>query len=92
MRRESRRNDILTLECARCGRYLRPEAFNRNDRMRHGCSSWCHECTVESTRQWRTTNADAINAARRAAYAAAKGGPVRRYWRGSTPDPLPGSQ
>lgn len=91
MRQERWRGGELTLRCARCDRYLPPGGFIPNGRMRHGVSSWCRDCASTATRQWRADNLDAINAARRDAYAAAKGpgGQVRPYSRSGRNTPRP---
>jgi hypothetical protein len=56
------------LRCARCGRFLPPEAFHLAPRMRSGRSSWCRECQVDRNRQSRDEHRDEINGRRRAAY------------------------
>ena len=50
-------------------------------RMREGLDSWCRECHVAATREWRERNrdyVDARNSARRAEYAAERGPLERR--------------
>ena len=61
---------VLTLECSACGAYKLPGDFPPVPRMRHGRGSRCHECAAEANRRWRAANREAINAQRRAAYAA----------------------
>lgn len=61
---------MTDLICTRCGRSAPPDAFHACARMRSGRQSWCKQCAVERTRQWRADNRDAINARRRAEYAA----------------------
>lgn len=78
---------VLILQCARCEAWLPPEDFPANPRMRRGRGSWCKPCQAASNRRWRAENGEAINVDRRAAYAAAKGGPVRNYTRHADPDP-----
>jgi hypothetical protein len=49
--------------------------------MRDGVDSWCRECHLAATREWRERNRahiDARNAARRAEYAAKRGSLERR--------------
>jgi hypothetical protein len=59
--------------CTRCHRWKPLEAFHPNPRLRTGLQSWCKECQLEATRQWRAENREYIenyNATRRAAYRA----------------------
>jgi len=46
--------------CPRCERCLPLEAFSRNHRYKSGRSSWCRECAVEATRQWRERNQELV--------------------------------
>jgi hypothetical protein len=56
-----------SLTCSACQRSLPAESFHLS---KYGSrSSWCRECTVAATREWRAANRDAINARRRAEYA-----------------------
>jgi hypothetical protein len=74
-------------QCAKCRKWLQPEAFRSNPRLQDGLGSWCKSCQLASTREWRAENRaailaqrrkhwaahrDEINAARRAQYAARK--------------------
>src|SRR5947209_1007177 len=73
-REENRECDAMkwTLDgsrrCARCDRYLRPEAFAPNPKMADGLHSWCRSCVVANTRKWRAANGKVLNARKRAAY------------------------
>jgi hypothetical protein len=52
-------------DCTRCQRWLPARAFPRNSRLLSGLDSWCRECHVETTKQWRHENRDKLNARRR---------------------------
>ena len=67
--------------CVRCGESKPVAEFRRNPRMRDGFGSWCRECSVARTREWRAEHREELNARRRAEYAAAKRGAVRPYRR-----------
>lgn len=56
------------LTCRRCGESKPPIAFPVRPRMRSGRGSWCMECALARTREWRAANRDEILAARRAQY------------------------
>jgi len=73
MRAERYVNGVLqALHCARCDRWLPPDSFSRNSAMLRGRSSWCRECAVERTREWRAANREAVNAATRKRHAATR--------------------
>jgi hypothetical protein len=58
--------------CTHCREWLPFSAFRRNKRMKNGLNSWCKNCQLEATQDWRDRNRDEINRARRDAYGAAK--------------------
>jgi hypothetical protein len=61
--------------CSRCDRWLPLEGFRPNPRMRSGLNSWCKECQLERTRQWRAKNSESVrayNEKRRAEYPATR--------------------
>jgi hypothetical protein len=39
--------------CARCMRYLPAAAFREDPRLHSGLSSWCRECAIAATQEWR---------------------------------------
>jgi len=51
--------------CTHCGEFLPFSAFRPNLRLSSGWSSWCRDCSVESSRAWRERNRERVNAARR---------------------------
>ena len=54
--------------CTRCKKWLPREAFRANARLKSGLNSWCRECVVRRTQQWRAEHpehAEQYNAARR---------------------------
>lgn len=57
-------------DCARCERTLPLRAFRRDARLQDGLGSWCRECHVAATREWRARNLRRINAGRRREYRA----------------------
>jgi hypothetical protein len=57
--------------CPRCDKYLPAAAFSPFPGSSTGLSSWCRECAVAATREWRAANPEKIaayNEARRLAY------------------------
>jgi hypothetical protein len=52
-------------DCTRCQRWLPAGAFPRNSRLLDGLDSWCKECHVEATKQWRAEHRAELNASRR---------------------------
>jgi predicted nucleic acid-binding Zn ribbon protein len=73
---EARWRDDPHKHCSHCGKWLPFAAFPRNPRLKSGKSSWCQECHLAGTREWREANPDyfvAYNADRRAKYAAERG-------------------
>jgi len=58
--------------CTHCKEWLPNEAFLPNTRLKTGLASWCRQCAVKRTQQWRAENPDYIartNTARRERYA-----------------------
>ncbi len=56
--------------CAHCQKWLKPSAFPPNPKMRDGLGSWCRECVVGSTREWRAKHRTANLSRRRELWAA----------------------
>jgi hypothetical protein len=59
--------------CARCDEWKPLEAFRPNHRDRTGLNSYCKDCQLERTREWRAEHPDYeknYNEKRRAAYPA----------------------
>jgi hypothetical protein len=61
---------MTELLCTRCKRLLPTTEFRASPRMRRGYRSWCRECHVDRTRQWRAEHRDAYNATTRQRYQA----------------------
>jgi len=58
--------------CSRCERWLPTSEFRPNPRLSSGLHSWCRECCLERTRQWRAEHREEDNARQRARYHAAR--------------------
>lgn len=61
--------------CVHCDEWKRLDHFRLNPRMRTGLNSWCKECQLERTREWRAANPNyekTYNEERRAEYPAAR--------------------
>ena len=57
--------------CARCEQSQPIESFRVNGKGYR--SSYCKDCALQVTQEWRERNRDELNARRRAAYAEGKG-------------------
>jgi hypothetical protein len=57
-------------QCAKCRKWLQPEAFPPNPRVQDGLGSWCRPCKVAATRRWRADHRTANLSRRRELWAA----------------------
>jgi hypothetical protein len=57
------------LRCTNCQQEKPASAFRPNQRLRLGFNSWCRECQVARTRQWRADHREEILARRRKQWA-----------------------
>src|SRR6266542_5680796 len=48
--------------CPHCDRFLESESFPPNRKTQSGRSSWCRECHVAATREWRAENPEYVAA------------------------------
>ena len=74
-------NELKT--CRHCGVPKTVLDFARNAKTRNGLSSWCRECHVARTAQWRADKRDEAENRRRAEYAAQRAELLKqeREWR-----------